>query len=373
MKPGCKPVSARRLNIDVSQARSCATTGASVTDMMVGLTIGLIVMAIVLKVGVLFDVRRKSVSGMAEANMDGTLAIQSLVRELRTAGHGLGPPDALLCNLTRAAGATLGPVLSLQPLVIVNGAAGAPDTIELLASGKPQSLPAARLLATYAQGSAGLMVDSIFGVLPGDWLMLQQAGTSRCLLLQAQQIPVGAYRIEPAALPDNAVPAGGYAVGSALVNLGSLHRLRFTIGPNASLQQAQFDIDKGDWSSSALAGGVVNLQAQYGIDARPGVQTAPAVTWWSDVIIDADGNGSPGDIGDWQRVLALRIAIVVRSAQRKEGGCDTVAPTWMAGDAVTGQLQPHALSVGSAANASCYRYRVIDAEVPLRNLLWSDA
>ena len=217
------------------------------------------------------------------------------------------------------------------------------------------------------------MVDSIFGVLPGDWLMLQQAGTSRCLLLQAQQIPVGAYRIEPAALPDNAVPAGGYAVGSALVNLGSLHRLRFTIGPNASLQQAQFDIDKGDWSSSALAGGVVNLQAQYGIDARPGVQTAPAVTWWSDVIIDADGNGSPGDIGDWQRVLALRIAIVVRSAQRKEGGCDTVAPTWMAGDAVTGQLQPHALSVGSAANASCYRYRVIDAEVPLRNLLWSDA
>jgi type IV pilus assembly protein PilW len=310
---------------------------------------------------------------MAEANMDGTLAMQSLVRELRIAGTGLGPPDALRCDLTRAVGVTLGPVLSLQPLAIVDGAAGASDTIELLASGKPQSQPAARLLATYAQGSADLTVDSSFGVLPGDWLMLQQAGTPRCLLLQAQLIPVGAFRIEPAALPEDAVPAAGYAAGSALVNLGSLHRLRYAIGADASLQQARFDIATGHWSSNALAANIVNLQAQYGIDARPGVQPVPAVTWWSDVIIDADGNGSAGNVGDWQRVLAVRIAIVLRSAQRVEGVCDTVAPTWMAGDAVTGQLVPVTLSLGTAAKANCYRYRVIEAEVPLRNLLWSDA
>ena len=341
--------------------------------MMVGLAVGLIVMAVVLKVGVLFDARRKSVAGMAEANIDGMLAIQSLQRELRMAGNGLGPPDALRCDLTRASGVTLGPVLPLQAVTIINGAAGAPDTIELLASGKPQSVPAARLIATYAQGNAAINVDSTFGVLPGDWLMLQQAGTARCLLVQAQAIPIGAYRIEPASLPDQAVPAGGYATGSAVVNLGSLHRLRYAVGTDASLQQAQFDIASGKWSSSAIASGIVNLQAQYGFDTRPGTQAAPAVTWWSDDIIDADGNGAVGNTADWQRLLAVHIAIVMRSAQRKEGACDTMAPTWLAGDPITGQLGPINLSIGTSVNANCYRYRVIDAEVPLRNLLWSDA
>ncbi len=347
--------------------------GNSLAEMMVGLVVGLVVMAVVLKVGVLFDARRKSVSGMAEANIDGTLALLALVRELRMAGNGLGPPDALRCDLTRASGTALGPMMPLQPLLIVSGAAGAPDTMELLATGKPQSLPAARLIAPYAQGNPGISVDSTFGVMPGDWLMLQQAGTTRCLLLQAVAIPVGTYRIEPAALPNQAVPTGAYASGSALVNLGTLHRLRFAIGTDASLQQGQFNIATGNWSSSALASDIVNLQAQYGIDARPGPQPVPVVTWWSDDIIDADGNGVAGDAGDWQRVLAVRLAIVMRSTQRKDGDCDAITPTWMAGDAATGKLGQVRLSVGTAANANCYRYRVIEAEVPLRNLLWSDA
>lgn len=349
------------------------SAGDSLAEMMVGLAVGLIVMAVVLKVGALFDARRKSVSGMAEAHIDGTLAMLSLVRELRMAGHGLGPPDALRCDLTRAAGVALGPAMPLQPVVIVNGAGGASDTIELLASGKPQSLPVARLIAAYQPGNPGIVVDSTFGILPGDWLMLQQASTARCLLLLAQTIPVGAYRVEPATLPNQAMPVGGYATGSALVNLGTLHRLRYAVGADASLQQAQFDIASGNWASSALASGIVNLQAQYGMDARPGMQPVPAVTWWSDELIDADGNGIVGNAGDWQRVLAIRFAIVIRSAQRKDGACDTTAPSWLAGDAVTGQLVPVTLAIGSAANATCYRYRVLDAEVPLRNLLWSDA
>lgn len=340
---------------------------------MVGLAVGLIVMAVVLKVGVLFDARRKSVSGMAAAHIDGTLAMLSLQRELRMAGNGLGPPDALRCDLTRAAGTTLGPAIPLQPLVIVNGPTGAPDSIELLSTGKPQSLPAARLITPFTQGSASLTVDSTFGIVPGDWLMLQQAGTARCLLLQAAVIPIGAFRIEPATLPNLAVPAGGYGAGSALVNLGAVHRWRYAIGADASLQQSQFDIASGNWSSSAVASDIVNLQAQYGFDARPGSQPVPTVTWWSDDLIDADGDGTVGNAGDWQRVLAVRIAVVLRSAQRKEGACDTTAPVWNAGDAATGQLGPVSLFIGTAATARCYRYRVIEAEVPLRNALWSDA
>ncbi len=350
-----------------------AITGASLADMMVGLTVGLVVMAVVLQTGVLFDARRKAVSGMADAHMEGSLALQALTRELRMAGHGLGPPDAFSCALTRATGNALGPAMPLQPLLITQGAGNAPDRLELLASAKPQSLPPARLLVPYVQGDAGLTVDSPLEVSPGDWLMLQQAGLARCLLLRAQNIPIGAFRIEPVALPADALPAGGYAAGSALVNLGALYRLRFSIGADDSLQLAQFDIASGNWSSSPLVSGIVNLQAQYGFDARAGLQATPSVNWWSDTLIDADHNGVVGDIGDWQRILAVRVALVLRSAQRKEGPCDTRAPSWFAGDTRTGQLLPVSLSIGTAHQANCYRYRVLDAEIPLRNLLWSDA
>ncbi len=347
--------------------------GASLAEMMVGLAIGLLVMAVVLKVGVLFDACRKSVSGTAEAHIDISLAMLSMTRELRMAGSGLGPPDALRCGLTRAVGSSAGPAFPLWPLLIINGGSGQPDTLELLSSGKPQSLPAARLLATYVPGDPGVSVDSTFGIVPGDWLLLQQAGLARCLLLQARAIPIGAYRVEPEALPVNSLPATGYPSGSALVNLGTVHRLRYAVAPDATLQQGQFDIAADRWSSSALAGNVVNLQAQYGMDARAGPQPVPVVTWWSDQIIDADGNGSTGNAGDWQRVLAVRLALVMRSAQRKDGPCDSVPPVWSAGDPATGRLAPMPLSIGSAPEARCFRYRVIETEVPLRNLLWSDA
>ncbi len=347
--------------------------GASLAEMMVGLAVGMVVMVVVLQLGVLFDARRKSVSGMAEAGIDGSLAVSSLTRELRMAGSGLGPPDALRCELTKAEGLALGSGFPLWPVVISNGTDGEPDTIELLASGKAQLLPAARLILAYAQGDPSISVDSTFGVAPNDWLMLQQSGTARCLLVRASAIPVGGFRIEPAVLPSGAVPAGGYAIGSALVNLGTLQRLRFSVGPDASLRQAQFDIESERWSVNPLAGGVVNLQAQYGFDARPGAQAAPTVSWWSDGLIDADGNGSTGNADDWRRLLAVRIAVVLRSTQRKEGACDTHAPSWYAGRAKDGQLEPTLLHIGKAADADCFRYRVIEAEVPLRNLLWSDA
>lgn len=371
--PDCADVPPRWYHARAARtARVGDQSGTSLAEMMVGLAVGLLVMAIVLKVGVLFDVRRKSVSGMSEVSIDGSMALLALTRELRMAGSGLGPPDALRCDLTRATGSSLGSAFPLWPLVIVNGAAGTPDALEVLASGKAQSLPAARLLATYAPGDPGVTVDSTFGVLPGDWLLLQQAGVQRCLLVQAHAIPVGAYRVEPETLPANSLPAAGVPTGSALINLGTVHRQRYSINADATLQLAQFDIAAERWSSSALAANVVNLQAQYGFDARPGPQAIPMVTWWSDDILDADGNGATGNAADWQRLLAVRIAVVMRSAQRKDGPCDSVAPTWTAGDPASGVLTRRPLSIGSVADARCFRYRVMEAEVPLRNLLWSD-
>jgi type IV pilus assembly protein PilW len=92
-------------------------------------------------------------------------------------------------------------------------------------------------------------------------------------------------------------------------------------------------------------------------------------------MLDADGNGTSGDNGDLRRLLAIRFAIVARSDKPEPPaatGCNTaIAPTWLAGADADGQLIQTLINVSSDPNWRCYRYRVLQSVVPLRNLIWS--
>ena len=70
---------------------------------------------------------------------------------------------------------------------------------------------------------------------------------------------------------------------------------------------------------------------------------------------------------DWARVLTVRMALVARSAQPERpnvagGACDATnaAPTWSGGS----------FDLTGDADWQCYRYRVFETTVPLRNLIW---
>jgi quinoprotein glucose dehydrogenase len=51
----------------------------------------------------------------------------------------------------------------------------------------------------------------------------------------------------------------------------------------------------------------------------------------------------------------------------------TIGPRLYALDAITGQLTSIDITLGHIDNWNCFRYRVLEAEVPLRNLLWNDS
>jgi len=90
-------------------------------------------------------------------------------------------------------------------------------------------------------------------------------------------------------------------------------------------------------------------------------------------MIDADSNGKAGDAGDLKRLIAIRFAVVARSSQRSDQGCNASQPQWTAGDATTGQLTSTDIALDHIDNWNCFRYRVLEAEVPLRNLIWNDS
>ncbi len=347
-----------------------AQRGLSLVDLMVGLAIGMAAMLVTLNVALSFDARRRSVAGMADAQGNAAYAITLMSRELRMAGNGLGLPAALDCTVHRAAPGSAGASFALRPVTIVAGADGAPDALETLSAGA-RSAPAAWLIAPYTVGKGLLQVDSTVGMARDDFLLLQANGQPDCALLKIEVLGSGSsYTVQPHNVP-GLLPAAVFAADTAVVNIGLPRYRRYAVDAQQRLQMDSFEADTGHWTGATLADGIVSLQLQYGFDDRPGPQPVPQVTTWSDVAIDADGSGAI-DAGDWRRLLAVRMAIVTRSAQRKDGACDAVVPQWLAGDASSGALVPTAIRVDHLPDWQCWRYRVLQSEVALRNLIWSD-
>ena len=357
--------------------------GVGLTDLLVGLAIGMLAMLVIIKVAVLFESRRKSTVGAAVAQQNVAIAVSLMSRELRMTGQGLGPADSVGCPVAHDLGTALG-ALSLTPVTIIDGTAGAPDEIRIFSSATRQSTAAANLLIAHASTDTSMQIDSTLGMQPEDYLLFYEAGKT-CSLVRATAISMGAFRVDhssmPMVTPTTPVAAGtvatpaalDYASGSRVINLGSLHLVRYAINTNNDLQSSRFSVTLANWQTAAMASGMVSLQAQYGFDNRPGVQTSPQVTFWSSAMIDADGNGKTGDSNDLKRLIALRFAVVARSSERNDQGCNASLPQWTAGDATTGQLALTDISLDHVNNWNCFRYRVLEAEVPLRNLIWNDS
>ena len=356
--------------------------GVGLTDLLVGLAIGLLAMLVVLKMAVLFEARRKSTVGTSDAQQNVSIAVSLMLRELRMAGQGLGPVESLACAVSHDRGSSLGS-LSLTPVTIIDGSAGAPDEITLFSSASRQSTVPATLLEAHATSDTHMLIDSTLGIRPDDFLVFYEVGNP-CTLVRATALSTGSYRVDHSTMPSSnsgtsatnsaqTSIAQNYAAGTQVINLGSLHLVRYSVDTNNDLQVARYNASSNTWDSEGMSSGIVNLQAQYGFDTRSGLQTSPQVTYWSSTVIDADGNGKTGDYGDIKRMIALRLAVVARSDQPNDQGCHASLPQWTAGEPSTGELKLIDINLQHVPDWNCYRYRVLEAEIPLRNLLWNDS
>jgi type IV pilus assembly protein PilW len=343
--------------------------GLSLIDLLVGLAVGMVATVVILNAMVMFDARRRSTIGSTDAQINISFAGGWLTRELRIAGHGLNPSTALGCVTHRAAAGTPDASFTLVPAIITQGSAGAPDALTILAAGE-QALPPARLISPYTMEGNQLTLDSTLGVVNGNQLLLYAAGQADCALLSVASVSIGAFTVQPSVVT-GMLSGTTFPTNSSVVNLGQLRYRRYSLTDKQRLQLDSFNPALGTWITSTQADGIVNLQLQYGFDTRSGTQASPQVTFWSDALIDADVDGQVGDSGDWQRVLAIRFAVVVRSAQRREEACDAPVPTWLAGD-TSGALVATDISLTHIDDWRCWRYRVFQTEVPLRNQLWAE-
>lgn len=392
--------------------------GLSLIELMIALVIGLITILVVTQVAVSFQSQKRSTVGAAEAMDEGAVALYTLRREIMGAGYGIIDPDLTACRNQAHEARPDTPLtardfsFSIYPLLITHGVGGAPDTITVNYSNSPMLAGATMLIQDFpGDETTNLKLSSRYGFNPGDVIILADSpkrGPERdCSMYQVTALPTDSENLDAvehrytmynnltgASVPSRFNKAGGLGItiGGA-VQAGAKFDANktkvFNLGPNPvsnaySVQNGKLIFTDGlSATTTVLLDNVITFQAQYGLDARAGLQTdmqVPSQNFvqgtggFTDLIdidafgntIDADGNGTTASAGDWLRVGAVRIAIVVRNRQPEinpDGSCSATStpPAWSWGTTSAAAL---------SADWQCYKYKSFETIVPLRNMMW---
>ncbi|RZL04118.1 MAG: prepilin-type N-terminal cleavage/methylation domain-containing protein [Rubrivivax sp.] len=368
---------------------SARQAGFTLIELMVGLTLGMLTVAVITQVVVMAEGQKRTTTHGADAQLNGALALYAIQQEAQMAGYGVSAnPAALGCNVRYNVDGTAGS-FTLAPVVIADGSHGS-DTITFLRSGKTSFSVPIRVSENHAQDGTAFVVQSSVGVAPGDLLMavpVAPDASNWCSIVEASaggtttSIPHAANQgWNPSA---SFLPATGYPASSYLVNLGNPVLRQFALDATAQiLQKSELVRGTGAWSSAQdMHPQIVMMKALYGKDTN------------DDGVVDSYDRATPSTNAEWRQVLSLRVLVVARSAQFEK---DAVASpdidaanrsvVWDVG--TTGVPVKDALDNAAAAchtGRQClsvslsflgddwahYRYKVYDTVIPLRNRLWN--
>jgi type IV pilus assembly protein PilW len=370
--------------------------GMSLVELMVGMAVGLIGITIISHLYITNEKYKRSTTGSGTAQVNGAIALYTLERDIRMAGFGLNHSGALGCSCDKVANPDCSSVQywyngtyssppgpaggALPPLefapVVIKETPNLPDTITLLYGNDPERMLPGKLTESMPQPSSEFKVDGTAGYTINDMVLVTNGST--CMMTQVTQVQDAASHLQhnPGASLWN--PAGGgsslpaFPGGSNLFNLGN--PIWRTYSVEFVKKQLQFreviSVTGGPTAPAAaipIIDDIVDVQAQYGKDTDDN----GSVETWNTV--------QPTSGAQWQQVLAIRVAVLARSPNWERpsvagGACEATTtanrPKW--GDVATG-LQDFPTLMVAGELPSCYKYRVFETIIPLRNMIWRPA
>jgi type IV pilus assembly protein PilW len=369
---------------------------------MISVVIGMLAMVFATRLVTTSEASKQSSLGGSDSMQNGMLALFSINGDIAQAGWGIN--DSLLtgCDtqFTDSAGYVLasaprdaGTVTPLAPVLITSNGAN-PDQLTFYSGSSIGGTPSMRVVSNYTTGNAINIDRSAYGFAVGDVIAVApETGTARCAISQVSALVASS---GPGTYNQVRVDAARFSTGALDTTFtGSAARV-FNLGPAANLSFHTWSVQNGflRLRSTDLAGAsnvpatvvdnVVSIKAQYGLDTRPAATFLPGqgmqVSVWSNTMINADSDPVVGGPGDYQRIAAVRVAVVARSKapERRAPGqacsATTVLPTVFAtAQPATVAAVPISVNVavaGDTVDWKCYRYRVFETIVPIRNSGW---
>jgi type IV pilus assembly protein PilW len=339
------------------------TLGGSLIDVLVGLAVGLLCIAIVYRVFIAMDGVRRNAALVADTQSNATFALFTLASQIGNAGAATAAAARYLdtCPVVTDVASTLRPI---DVLITDGGAADRPDSIVVRGSLAPAAgLPAA--FADPAPAGTPFHVQSPDAFAVGD----RVAAISRTGTCAMTEITTVGAAVGGVTTIEHGEVALDFPVTSVLLDLGPARRGFATRFDVASGALRSTDVSNGD-APVPLASNVVNFKAQYGIDAD-GDGTLD--TWASAASADfAPATLLAAPRATLERIEAIRFGLVVRTerpdtrlARRFDWvlfDCEQEDKTSCPGR-LTGTI--------AASAAGSYRYRIYETIVPLRNVRWN--
>jgi type IV pilus assembly protein PilW len=373
--------------------------GMSLIELMVGAAIGLIGIVIITHIYLTNEQHKRNTTAAGGAQTNGAIALYALERDIRQAGFGLNSSYAFQCNCDQTTNSGCSAVqyyydtkysfppnaaltnsrnaLSLYPFVITGflGPGGnGPDTLSVFYGSDNERALSTMLIDNMITPGADIKADGAAGFEAGNLVVLQSGTT--CAMYQVTDVVTET--LQHAANIWN--PAGGgtlptwpkdstriFDLGPRPVwkTFGIKYDATNTINYGKLQVTDQFRVLTQGAVSQDLMDGIVDLQAQYGKDTNgDGV-----VDVWTKVLSrNAPANFDAIDI---MQVIAVRLAVLARDDYYQKpsaagGPCEATTaanrPTWSGGAFLTFDA--------AGALPSCYKYRVFETVVPLRNMIW---
>jgi type IV pilus assembly protein PilW len=366
-----------------------AQRGFTLIELMVSLLLGLVSVLVITQVLFESEGRRRTVSMGGDAQTNGAMSLYTLQRDIQMSGYGLtASPDALGCDVKAKFGTFAAFSFTLAPVVIEDGAAGAPDSITVLRGRTSRfSLPMT-LTEAHTPADQHFLVTSSFGAAAGNMMIAvpkkQDPATWCSLLTVTDDLSGPISQLTAASVPhlsgtgaanwnqNSIFPAGGYLKNDYLLNMESVIQRTYSINAN-NLQMTERSAVDGSQTSRELYPQIVTLQAMYG---------KGSVDAGGNVHVDSYDSTTPSNNAEWRRVVSIRIALVARSNQYEKDEVTPGPPKWDVGGSVAVAGTATSTCNGSStcidlnvsqvgADWKHYRYKVFDTIVPLRNVLWN--
>lgn len=389
--------------------------GFTLVELMVAMTIGLVLALAVSLTMLSMGQQFRAVGATSSAQVNAQLALSLINEAGRSAGVGLFNNGQPLCQSFNAwrGGVTVSdgaPLLAAR--IVDGGSATASDRIVFTASQATGPLSGSPVLDAMVTSASEIVVTDGTALAANDLAIVGVPGAAAtpCLLFQVTGVaaktlssecggnagackwlshaaggtynpPAGTFATEPRYGFDST----GGAVGPAVVQrFGTGFRQEayallcdtlvqydaFADNPTCSTGPLTFG-----GGANALVTDIVLMQAQYGItnDANDSVEA------W----VDASGGtwGNP-NASNAARIKALRVVLVSRSKEPASelvtaASCTNAAGVVNTGPCTFGDAEAPVIdlsgtTVASGQNWRNYRYRVHQAVIPLRNVIWSN-
>lgn len=360
--------------------------GFGLVEIMVAMLIGMLASIVIFQVSSVSERQKRTTTGSADAQTNAAFALYVIERDAKMAGFGLEADSMAACNKVfsyyndGSVESEIGAFSQPAAVSLTDGGGSAPDQIAIVYYSNPSDgnfvIPSSTTLrSTMPAPSSELNVNSTSGCVEGKLAMLQQDGN--CTFIQITEVQGPALKIQhnPGNTPTfnpkipymtaNNWPA--YTKG-AVVRCGvSTDLTTRTYRLNMNTLES---MDSTTAAFQTVSPNIVALQAQYGVADIGSLAVNRADQWTDATGIWAKGTLAHGD-GNGKRIKAIRVAVVARSSEyeKPEGNaCTTTTSDMVDGWSTWANLS----AVKNLPDWQCYRYKVVETVIPLRNVIWAN-